>query len=257
MAFYYLSKIFWYLMNNAVFCASKLENMNAIITGATKGIGKAIAVKLAENGYNLAVCARNQTELEALSAELAYTGVRIFYAVADCSIKEQVYQFCSAVMGGFTEIDVLVNNAGVFIPGLLLDEDDDSFEQQQLLNVNAAYYFGKYFGKIMRKQGRGHVFNVCSVASKEILENAGSYCVTKSALLSLNNVLRQELSKYNVKVTAILPGSTLTSSWEGTTIPAERFVQPEDIASTLYSILNLSSGVNVEEIMIKPLQFNS
>jgi len=126
-----------------------------------------------------------------------------------------------------------------------------------LLNVNAAYYLSKYFGRVMRQQGRGHVFNVCSVASKEIIENAGSYCVTKSALLSLNNVLRQELSKYNVKVTAILPGSTLTSSWEGTTIPPERFVQPEDIAHTLYTILNLSSGVNVEEIMIKPLQFNS
>jgi len=244
-------------MNNAVFCGSKPVNMNAIITGATKGIGKAIAVQLAENGYNLAVCARSYSELEALAAELAHTGVRIFYMAADCSIKGQVYQFCSAVMREFAEIDVLVNNAGVFMPGPLLDEEDDSFEQQQLLNLNAAYYFGKYFGKIMRQQRCGHLFNICSVASKEIIENAGSYCVTKSALLSLNNVLRQELSKYNVKVTAILPGSTLTSSWEGTTIPSERFVQPEDIARTIYSILNLSSGVNVEEIMIKPLQFNS
>ena len=244
-------------MNNAVFCGSKQINMQAVITGATKGIGKAIAVKLAENGYDLAVCARNNAELEALAAELEYTGVKVFYAAADCSVKEEVYQFCEAVNREFNSIDVLVNNAGVFIPGVLLDEEDNDFEQQQLLNVNAAYYLSKYFGRVMRQQGRGHVFNVCSVASKEIIENAGSYCVTKSALLSLNNVLRQELSKYNVKVTAILPGSTLTSSWEGTTIPPERFVQPEDIAHTLYTILNLSSGVNVEEIMIKPLQFNS
>lgn len=231
--------------------------MNAIITGATKGIGKAIAVKLAENGYDIAVCARNYTELEEFAKELAYTGVKIFYAAVDCSIKEEVYLFCGNVAAEFGTIDVLVNNAGTFIPGLLLDEEDDSFEQQQLLNLNAAYYFGKYFGRIMRNQVFGHVFNICSVASKEIIENAGSYCVTKAALLSLNNVLRQELSKYNVKVTAILPGSTLTSSWEGTTIPAERFVQPEDIASALFTILNLSSGVNVEEIILKPLQFNS
>jgi len=231
--------------------------MNAIITGATKGIGKAIAVKLAENGYNLAICARNNAELKALADELAYTGASIFYMVTDCSSKEEVYRFCDAVSQQLTTIDVLVNNAGLFIPGALLDEEDADFEQQHLLNVNAAYYFGKYFGRLMRNQGYGHLFNIGSVASKEIIENAGSYCVTKSALLSLNNVLRQELSKYNVKVTAILPGSTLTSSWEGTTIPAERFVQPEDIATTLYTILNLSSGVNVEEIMIKPLQFNS
>jgi len=237
------------------FLRSEINIMKAIITGATKGIGKAIAVKLAENGYDLAVCARSLTDLEALAAELAYTGVEVFYQVADCSVKTQVYQFCDAVKARFDSIDVLVNNAGTYIPGVLLDEEDDSFEQQQLLNVNAAYYFSKYFGNIMRLQRHGHVFNMCSVASKEIIENAGSYCVTKSALLSLNYVLRQELSKYNVKVTAILPGSTLTSSWEGTTIPPERFVQPEDIASTLYTILNLSSGVNVEEIMIKPLQF--
>jgi 3-oxoacyl-[acyl-carrier protein] reductase len=137
----------------------------------------------------------------------------------------------------------------------LLDEADDSLQKQWNLNLNAPYYLSKFFGKKMRERQSGHIFNICSVASRSVVENAGSYSVTKSALLSLNDVLRQELSAHNVKVTAILPGSTLTSSWAGTTIPAERFVQPEDIANTLYAILNLSSGVNVEEVILKPLQF--
>jgi len=229
--------------------------MNAIITGATKGIGRAIAIKLAENGYNLGICARSTADLISLAEELVYTGVKVFHVSTDCSSKKQVYEFCAAVANQFDHIDVLVNNAGAFIPGSLLDEEDDSYEQQLLLNQNAPYYFSKYFGRIMRKQQSGHIFNVCSVASIEIIENAGSYSVTKSALLSLNYVLRKELSKYNVKVTAILPGSTLTSSWEGTTIPPERFVQPNDIAEVLYTVLNLSSGVNVEEIILKPLIF--
>lgn len=229
--------------------------MNAIITGATKGIGKAIAVKLAEQGYNLGICARNYAELAALAEELAYTGVNIFYTATDCSIKDQVYEFGADMAVKLGTVDVLVNNVGTFMPGSLLDEDDDAFEIQQRLNVNSAYYLAKYVGKMMRKQEFGHIFNICSVASKEIIENAGSYCVTKAALLSLNNVLRKELSKYNVKVTAVLPGSTLTSSWDGTKIPAERFVQPEDIAKTLFTILSLSSGVNVEEIILKPLIF--
>jgi 3-oxoacyl-[acyl-carrier protein] reductase len=223
--------------------------MNAIVTGATKGIGKAIAIKLARSGYDL--------ELASLEEELADSGVRIFSMAVDCSRKDQLYDFCEQTKAMFGYVDVLVNNAGSFIPGLLLDEDDSIFENQLELNLNAAYYLSKYFGKIMRSRGKGHIFNICSVASKEIVENAGSYSVTKSALLSLNNVLRQELSKYNVNVTAILPGSTLTPSWEGTTIPAERFVQPEDIASSLYTILSLSSGVNVDEITIKPLNFNA
>lgn len=229
--------------------------MNAIITGATKGIGRAIAVKLAAKGYNLGICARDHAELAALAEELSVSGVNIFYTATDCSNKEQVYEFCTDMAGKLGAINVLVNNVGVFIPGSLLDEQDDAFEIQQRLNINAAYYLSKYFGKIMRTQEYGHIFNICSVASKEIVENAGSYSVTKSALLSLNNVLRKELSKYNVKVTAVLPGSTLTASWEGTQIPAARFVQPEDIASTLFTILSLSSGVNVEEIILKPLIF--
>lgn len=229
--------------------------MNAIITGATRGIGKAIAIKLAEHGYNLAIGARNTEELESFAEELKHTSARILTVKADFSVKEEVYAFCEAVREQFVAVDVLVNNAGTYLPGLLLDETDDKLELQLNLNLKAAYYLSKYFGKMMREQQAGHIFNICSIASKAVVENGGSYSVTKSALLSLNDVLRQELSKYNVKVTAMLPGSTLTSSWEGTTIPAERFVQPEDIAATLYTILKLSKGVNVDEIILKPLQF--
>lgn len=229
--------------------------MNAVITGATKGIGKAIAIRLAEAGYNLAICSRNEMELASFIEELKYTGVNIFAFKADCEIKGEVYSFCSEVAKHMSGVDVLVNNAGMFLPGLMLDEPDDQLEKQMNLNLNAPYYMSKFFGKMMRDVQTGHIFNICSVASKQIVPNAGSYSVTKIALLSLNNVFREELSKYNVKVTAILPGSTLTSSWTGTDIPAERFVQPEDIANTIYAILKLSSGVNVDEIIVKPIQF--
>ena len=229
--------------------------MNAIITGGTKGIGKAIAVKLAESGYNIAVCARNSEDLRAFAASLAYTGVRVFTYQADCSLKEEVYAFCEEVAKEMPVVDVLVNNVGTFLPGSVLDEPDDHLESQLNLNLLATYYLSKFFGKMMRNQRSGHIFNICSVASKEIVPEAGSYSVTKVALLSLNNVFRGALSKYNVKVTAILPGSTLTSSWEGTDIPAERFVQTEDIADTIYTILKLSNGVNVDEVVIKPIQF--
>lgn len=229
--------------------------MNAIITGATKGIGKAIAVRLAEHGYNLAICSRNAEDLAYFADALKYTGARIITRQADCSVKEEVYGFCEVVKKEMGAVDVLVNNAGTYLPGSLLDESDDVLQRQLDLNLNAAYYLSKYIGKMMCERHSGHIFNICSIASKAAVENAGSYSVTKSALLSLNDVLRAELSKFNVKVTAILPGSTLTSSWEGTEIPAERFVQPEDIASTVYAILNLSKGVNVDEIVLKPLQF--
>jgi len=229
--------------------------MNAIITGATKGIGKAIALKLAQQGYNLVICARTETDLQAFKNELAHYNVKIIAVKADMSDKDEVYNFCAEVKNAYSKIDVLVNNAGIFMPGNLLEEEDKNFEYQSMINLNTPYYLSKFFGKIMRDQQSGHIFNICSIASTAIIDNAGSYSVTKAAILSLNNVLRKELSAYNVKVTAILPGSTLTASWEGTSINPEKFVQPEDIANSLYSILSLSSGVNVDEIVLKPLNF--
>ena len=229
--------------------------MNAIITGATKGIGKAIALKLAQSGYNLALCARTVSDLFALRADLELYGVKVYIKDADFSRKADVLSFVDFAKSHFDQIDVLVNNAGVYLPGSLLDEPNENFELQQNLNLNSTYYLAKELGKIMRNQGNGHIFNICSVASKTVIENAGSYSVTKTAMLSLNNVLRKELAQYNVKVTAILPGSTLTASWEGTTINPAKFVQPEDIANALHAILNLSSGVNVDEIILTPLNF--
>jgi 3-oxoacyl-[acyl-carrier protein] reductase len=229
--------------------------MNAIVTAATKGIGRAISIKLAEQGYNLAICARNAQELKNFAEELKYTGVQIKYLKADCGVKADVYAFCDFALQEFGAIDVLVNNAGTFLPSTLLDESDESFELQLNLNLLCAYYVSKRIGKIMREHRHGHIFNICSVASKEIVKNAGTYSVTKTAMLCLNNVLRQELAEYNVKVTAILPGSTLTASWEGTDIPEDKFVQPEDIANTIYHVLNLSTGANVDEVIIKPIHF--
>ena len=231
--------------------------MNAVITGASKGIGKAIALKLAQNGYNLAICARDESDLQVFVTELQVFAVKIIAVVVDCSKKEEVMSFFNRVKAEMQFVDVLVNNVGTFLPGNILDENDEIFEKQQELNVNSAYYLSKNFGKMMREVKSGHIFNICSIASVQVVKDAGSYTVTKTAMLSLNNVLRKALAEYNVKVTAILPGSTLTASWEGTTIPAETFVQPQDIANSLYSILNLSSGVNVDELILTPLKFNN
>ena len=244
---------------NVLFCVKNAisSNMNAIITGATKGIGKAIALKLAQEGYNLAICARNENELLKFKAELAPLSIIVLAMVTDCSNKQQVLNFYEQSIATFKTIDVLVNNVGIFLPGNLLDEPDENFEQQQQVNLNASYYLSKYVGKLMRQQQHGHIFNICSVASLQPIADAGSYGVTKAAMLSLNHVLRKELAQYNVKVTAVLPGSTLTASWEGTQIHPEKFVQPQDIADSLFTILNLSSGANVDELILTPLNFNN
>lgn len=229
--------------------------MNAIITGATKGIGKAISVALAKQGYNIIMCARNIDDLSQLAKDIEIFGVKVLAVKTDCAIETEVLNFIDEALVFAPTVNVLVNNVGVYIPSSLLDEEDSVFKTQQQVNVNTAYLLSKYIGRKMREQRSGHIFNICSVASKAPVENAGSYSVTKAAMLSLNNVLRKELASHQVKVTAIIPGATYTSSWDGTSLDRSKFVQAEDIANTIITVLNLSNGANVDEVVVTPLNF--
>ncbi|MDF3076750.1 MAG: short-chain dehydrogenase/reductase [Sphingobacteriaceae bacterium] len=231
--------------------------MNAIITGASKGMGKAIAIKLAEAGYDLAICARNQSELDECLAQLKQINpsINAVGLQTDVSDRVQLTRFANFVQQHFAAVDVLINNAGTFIPASILDEtNDDVLESQMKLNLYAAHFLSKFFGRIMRSQQHGHIINICSVAAVKPIASAGAYTVTKFALLGLTRVLREELMPHNVKVTAILPGSTLSDSWAGTDIPPERFVLVEDIASAVLNCLNMSIGCNVDELLIRPVK---
>jgi short-subunit dehydrogenase len=108
----------------------------------------------------------------------------------------------------------------------------------------------------MRQQKKGHIFNICSVAAKNARKDAPSYSISKYALKGLNDVLREEMRQYNVKVTAIYPGSVNTASWDGIDAPVDTFVQPEDVASVVINALQFSSGALAEELVVTPLDTN-
>lgn len=229
--------------------------MNALITGATKGIGKAITYQLAKNHYNLFLCARNHDELEQLRTQLTdqFPHLSILALQTDCSNPEELSRFAGFVQQHAQALDVLINNAGLYIPSALFDEDDDALLQQMQTNVYAAHYLCKVFGRQMRDAGAGHIINICSVAGIKPFANAASYSVTKFALLGLTKVLREELMQFGVKVTAVLPGATLTDSWAGTSLPPDRFVRAKDVADAIINCLKMSKGANVDEIVIRPV----
>lgn len=230
--------------------------MNAIVTGATKGMGLSIVNHLAANNYNLALCSRSVTDLEKLKSGLVakYPHLTVIVLAADCGDPEDVRLFAGFVSANFPFVDVLINNAGLFVPGKLMEEAEDVLQKQMQTNVFAPHYLSKYFGRKMQESGKGHIINICSISSIKPTVSAGSYSISKMALLGLTKILRQELMPHGVKVTAVLPGSTLTSSWEGTSIPADRFVDPDDIAKAVISCLSMSPGANVDEIIVRPLR---
>ena len=232
----------------------QLTNQTAFITGATKGMGRAIANKLAALGCNLSLTARNSADLETLKTilESQYTGVTVQYKVCDLADPHQLDELIDWLNAHTPAPDILVNNVGIFKPASILDETEADFAKQMQVNYYVPHRISRAVGRTMRKNRQGHIFNISSIASREPVATAGTYTVTKFAIRGLTQVLRDELRSYGVKVTEIIPGSTLTASWEGTDIPADRFILPEDVADAIAACLLMSEGAHVEEIRIKP-----
>lgn len=235
---------------------SQLLGKSALITGASKGMGKAIALALAAEGYDLALCARHIDGLEELEHEIQMKNpaVKVFLKACDFSYEKNVEELAEWVEDKFPVLDVLVNNVGLYERVSLLKEGANVLEKHMQVNLNTPHFLSAYFGKIMRDAGRGHIFSITSIAAHEPVKEAGSYTITKFALSGLTQVLREELRNFGVKVTEIIPSSTLTSSWEGTTIPADQFIWPEDIAKTLIACLSMSKGANIDEVVIRPVK---
>jgi 3-oxoacyl-[acyl-carrier protein] reductase len=230
--------------------------MKAVITGATRGVGRASAFMLAQEGYDLALSSRNISDLEQLKLELeSKFGNSVFIQQADLSIKEEAINFSENIIEKFNKIDVLINNIGKYNISKLTDSDSD-LELMINTNLNSAYYISKNIAVNMGNNNSGHIFNICSVLSLKPRIEAATYTISKHALKGFNDVLREEMREHNVKVTAIYPGSINTSSWEGIIAPKEKFVQPEDIAKTIKTCLAISKNANIEEIVINPLDKN-
>ncbi|MFB2119469.1 SDR family NAD(P)-dependent oxidoreductase [Parapedobacter sp. 2B3] len=231
-----------------------LKQRIALITGATKGMGLAITNELAAMGCDLLLIARNTDELNTLKTTLEsqHTGISVQYRACDVADAGQLGELIGWVNSLAAGPDILINNVGIFRPVSVLDETDEDFHQQLHVNYVTPHLLSRAVGRRMRENRRGHIFNISSIASREPVSAAGTYTVTKFAVRGLTHVLREELRSYDVKVTEIIPGSTLTSSWEGTEIPVDRFILPADIAAAIATCLRMSDGANVEEIRIKP-----
>ena len=228
--------------------------MNTVITGSSKGIGKALAIRFAEEGHNLALCARNLKDLELLKSELIIINpnITIFLKSVDVSSINEVKSFAAFVKDSFGHIDVLINNAGIFLPGFVTNEAEGTLEQMIETNLYSAYYLSRELVPVMVENKSGHVFNMCSIASKIAYPNGGSYSISKFALLGFSKVQREELKDKGIKVTAVLPGATWSDSWQGVILPSERLMEARDIANVIWSAYSLGPSAVVEEIVIRP-----
>ncbi|MBC8047517.1 MAG: SDR family oxidoreductase [Fimbriimonadaceae bacterium] len=228
--------------------------MNAVITGATKGIGKACAEYFAEKGFNIAICARSGKDLDELALTITdIYKIKVLKQICDVSKKEEVKKFGSYCLAEYKTIDVLINNAGIFLPGNLLDEAEGTLETLIETNIYSAYHLTRVIAPAMVQNKKGHIFNLCSVASINAYDAGGSYAISKFGLLGFSKNLRHELKKYNIRVTAVLAGAVLTPSWDGTNLPKERFIDVRDVARLIWDAYDVSERTVVEEILLRPM----
>ena len=229
---------------------------NAVITGATQGIGKAVTEKLLQEGFSIAVCARTRENLNEVVREWQpkFPDREILSLTADLSNVNEVKSFATSVMAKFNSVDILVNNAGLFFPGQLMEEPEGHLETLMATNLYSAYHLTRQLVPVMKQKQSGHIFNMCSVASLKAYPNGGAYSITKYALMGLSENLRYELRDDNIRVTSIIPGATWTRSWAASGLPEERFMKAEDVANMLWAAYSLSQQADVETLIMRPIK---
>jgi len=227
--------------------------MHVIVTGASKGIGKAIALRFATAGHHLLICSRNKERLEATAAEIRtqYPSVQVNAMAADLSVKAGAEAFAAFCLEK-GEIDILVNNAGIYLPGTSIAEPDGFLESMMNANLFSAYHLTRKLVPSMIEKKQGHIFNICSTASLRAYEGGGGYSISKFALHGFTINLRHELKPHGIKVTAVLPGAVMTDSWGDFDNSQGRIMEASDIAEMVFAASLLSPQAVVDQIVFTP-----
>ncbi len=228
--------------------------MTCVITGGTKGIGLAVAEHFAQGGFDLAIAARTAADLENLKNRFRerYPGIRVYVRPTDLSNTNEIAAFAGAVLQNCGDIEVLVNNAGRFVLSEVLTEAEGLLEEMMATNVYSAYHLTRRLISSLEQADKGHIFNICSIASLQAYPNNGAYTITKFALLGFSRSLRLELQERGVRVTAVLPGPTWSDSWAGADLPQDRLMQAADVARAVYGAWEMGPAAVVEEILMRP-----
>lgn len=238
-----------------------LRGRVALITGASSGIGEALARALAGRGVRLALAARRTERVQALADELRQGGTEAFAITADVREEADVQAMITATVEHFGGIDILIPNAGLGYRAAIVEGDTQRWKTMLDTNVYGVLLTLKYGVPQVVARGRGDVFLLSSVAGQKVGNGGAAYSATKFAVNAIGEALRQEVARANVRVTLLQPGVVISEfqevadyppglieSWLGGTPP----VQTQDIAQAVLAILDLPQHVSVNEICIRP-----
>ncbi|MHC4458918.1 MAG: SDR family oxidoreductase [Planctomycetota bacterium] len=236
-----------------------LKGKVALITGASKGIGRATARRLAEGGANIVIGATRMDLLDTLVKDVKESGVKALAAKCDVTELSDCRNLVQQALAEFGQINILVNNAGVGFSGKVIDSIPEEIEHMIKVNILGVYYMTRSVLPSMIEQEGGDIINIASVAGLKYSPNFAMYSATKFAVRAFSEGLRNEVQAHNIRVTLIHPGMTQTHFFDlfskgGLSVPMDKgdILNPEVIADTIYFALSQPTGVALNELTVRP-----
>lgn len=223
-----------------------------VLTGAARGIGRAIAIELLEAGFFAALCSKSPQSIASLEAEVSSFAGNFIISSIDISVEEEIKRFISSVAKEKGRIDILINNAGIVYTGSVEETGTEQWDEMMAVNARGTFLMVKHSLPLIPRGG--HIVNIGSNASKKGFPGWAAYCASKFAVLGFTNSLREELREREIRVSAVLPGPTKTDIWDslGGKWDSEKMMSPGVTAKTVLSVINQPPGANIDEIDIVP-----
>lgn len=233
---------------------SVLTGKSALITGASRGIGFAIAQRLGQLGARIAICGRQQNDLDAACARLLDSAIDTLALPADVSRDDQVSSLVEKTLARFGAIDFLVNNAGIgrFAPVQDLTESD--WDAVLDTNLKGVFLVSRAVAPSMISRGSGHIVNIGSLAGKNSFPGGSLYCASKWGLLGMTYCMAEDLRAHGIRVTAICPGSVATDFGHPSSKNAQKMLQPHDVAHAVEMVITAEPQSFISEVVMRPTQ---
>ncbi len=225
----------------------------AWVTGAGRGIGRAVSLALAEKGLRVVLSARTAAQIQAVAEEILSAGGQALPIAADVTRPEELAKLVAQVREQWGAIDILVNNAGLWRFRAVAETTLEEWQAQIDVNLTGAFLCTKAVLEDMLQRGSGHIVNIISVAGRRPYAQCAAYCAAKYGLLGFTEVLRMEVRKRGIRVTAVLPGATDTPGWEADSERRARMMRPESVAQAVVAACLAPADVMPEEIVLRPV----
>lgn len=232
-----------------------IQGRVSIVTGAGRGIGRAVSTELARRGAKVALVARGEGEIRAVAREIESNGGQALAVPADVTSEAQVGQMVDRVLAEYGTVDVLVNNAGTTRRGPVETLPLRHWNEVLAVNLTGVFLCSRAVIPTMKRQCRGHIINISSGAGKQGYPDLSAYCVSKFGVIGFSESLAAELMEWKIKVASLLPGSVDTTfggrAW-GSGRPGSRWLQPEDVAQAIVCLLSQSGRAWTQEMNLWP-----